>query len=97
MSTDKYCINPLAVIFIPEIDKKNNFTTIVFNPETENILKVKQFGYEILETIDKNPRLNSSQITSIVSQKRQVSEWQNESKIVGFIERMVKENIVFER
>lgn len=93
----KIFINPLGVIFCPEIDQKNNFQTIVFNPLKEKIIKVNRFGYEILKVIDENSGLYLQNIIQLVSQKRNEVAWQSEKKISEFINQMIKENIVFEK
>jgi hypothetical protein len=80
----KYFVNPLAVLFHPLLDKKNNYETIVFNPQTENIFKINRFGYDILKTIEAHPSIS-------------LDYWQNEAKINKFIQQMVKENVVFEK
>lgn len=82
--TSKYYINPSAILFHPFLDKQNNHQTIVFNPQTEDIIKINQFGYNILKAVGEN-----SGIT--------LDYWQNEAKIAKFIKQMVKENIIFER
>lgn len=82
--TSKYFVNPLAAIFHPILDKQNNYQTIVFNPQTENIFKINRFGYDILQTIETHAGLS-------------LDYWQNETKIAKFIERMVKENVVIEK
>lgn len=80
----KYFVNSLAALFLPILDKQNNYETIVFNPQTENIFKINRFGYDILKTIEIHPGIS-------------LDYWQNELKITRFIKQMVKENIVFER
>lgn len=82
--TSKYFINPLAVLFHSFLDKQNNYETIVFNPQTENIFKINHFGYDILKAIEENPGIT-------------LDYWQNEAKITKFINQMVEENVVIER
>ena len=93
----KLFVNPLGVIFCPEIDQKNNFQTIVFNPLKEKIIKVNRFGYEILKIVDENRGLYLQNIIQLVSQKRGETDWQNEKKVNKFIDQMIKENVVFEK
>lgn len=93
----KYFIHPLAVLFHPEIDVRNNYRTIVYNWKTQNILKVNRFGYETLKILNKRPGLSLDELCKLVSQKRKTSEWQIKPKIVKFIEQMVKENIISEK
>ena len=80
----EYFINPLAVLFHPFLDRQNNHETIVFNPQTNNILKINRFGYDILKAIEAHPGIS-------------LDCWQNETKITEFIMQMVKENIVLEK
>lgn len=93
----KFFTNPLGIIFCPEIDRKNNFRTIVLNPLDEKIIKVNHFGYEILRVIDENPGLSLQDIIRLVSQKRGEADWQNGERINEFINQMVKENVIFEK
>lgn len=85
--TKKYFVNPLAVLFHPEIDKINNYRTIVYNPTTEEILKINNFSYMILKVIDQNPGLDSNSIVNLTSK--------NILKISRFLETMESKNIVF--
>lgn len=80
----KYFINSLAVLFSPVLDKENNYETIVFNPQSENIFKINRFGYDILKTIGAHLGIN-------------LDYWQNDLKITKFIKQMVKENVVYEK
>ena len=96
MSSDKYFLNALAVIFIPEKDKENNYSTIVFNFETENILKISKIGYEILYLLDKTPGLSLDQIISRVSQEKHSFQLRDKQDIMKFVEKMVQENVIFE-
>lgn len=50
----KYALNQFAVIFLPEVDRLNQYQTIVCNWQTENIIKVDKAGYKILKLIDDN-------------------------------------------
>jgi len=93
----RYSTNPLAVLFHPSLDEQNGCETLVFNPQTRNILKVNHFGYNILNAVDKNPGITLNGACELVSQKYGLIYWQNESKILKFIERMVEENIIFEK
>lgn len=90
---NRYSINSLAVVFLPIIDKKNNYNTIVFNPKTEELLSVNSFGYDILKTVDENPGITLAEICKLVSQKRNFMERQKEAKIAKFIDLMAEENI----
>lgn len=83
----KYSVNPLAVLFHPEIDKINNYRTIVYDPTTEEILKINNFGHMILKTIDQNPDLDNNSIVKLTSE--------NILKINRFLETMESKNIVF--
>ncbi len=93
----KFFVNPLGVIFCPEIDQKNNFQTIVLNPLNEKIIKVNPFGYEILKIIDETPGIYLQNVIQLVSQKRNEMVWQNEKKIGEFINQMIEENVIFEK
>lgn len=89
-----YSVNKLAVIFLPEIDRKNNFTTIVYSPETEHIIKINRFGYEILKVVDKTPGINLSQIVYLVSSNHKAPEWVINNKVFKFLDKMIKENVI---
>lgn len=93
----KFFINPLGVIFCPEIDQKNNFQTIVFNPSKEKIIKINNFGYDILKIIDETPGIYLQNIIQLVSQKQNEIEWLSEKKISEFINQMIEENVIFEK
>lgn len=93
----KYFINPLAVLFHPGIDARNDYRTIVYNWKTQNILKVNRFGYEVLKVLNERSRLSLDELCRLVSQRRKTAEWQIKSKIVKFIEQMVEENIINEK
>lgn len=95
--TRGYFINPLAILFHPELDKRNNYKTIARNPETEEVLKVNAFGYDILKTIEENPSFDVESISQVVAKKRNLAEWQIETKIAKFMQLMVGENIIFEK
>ncbi len=85
----KYFINPFVVLFHTELDQKNNFTTIVFNPDTERVLKVNSFGYRVLKVIYENPGIKLMEISKLISVKP--------LKVGKFLETMIKENSVFEK
>lgn len=93
----RYYINPLAVLFHPELDIKNNYKTIIRNPTTEKILAINSFSYDILKIIDENSGSDIENISRVVARKRGLMVWQVELKIAKFMEQMVKENIVLEK
>jgi len=97
LAMKKFFVNPLGIIFCPEIDQKNNFQTIVLNPLNEKIIKVNPFGYEILKIIDETPGIYLQNVIQLVSQKRNEMVWQNEKKIGEFINQMIEENVIFEK
>lgn len=84
-----YLVNPLSVLFLPEKDRGNNYSTIVYNPKTEEIFRVNKFGYKILFLIYKIPGIDIDKIKEIVGF--------NKSKVERFLETMKKENVVFEK
>lgn len=54
----KYALNQFAVIFLPEVDRLNQYQTIVCNWQTENIIKVNKVGYQVLKLIEDNKPIN---------------------------------------
>ncbi len=94
MTISSYFVNTLSVIFIPEKDRENNFSTIVFNPETENILKVNRFGYVVLKVLDTAPGLSLARLKTTINQKMDSSEQLSENHIEKFVETMVKEHVI---
>lgn len=93
----KFVVNLLAVLFVPEIDRANNYQTVVFNPQNERIIKINRFSYEILKTIDENEAISLEDLCSVVGKKRALSGWQVEAKVVNFLNQMLKENVIFEK
>lgn len=97
MQTKRYLLNPLGVLFHPQIDQQNNYETIVFNPWEEKILRINRYGYDIIKTVDNNPGLGLDDLFAEVGQKHEVLEYLNKEKVFGFIQQMVKEHIIFEK
>lgn len=96
MSTiDRYSINPLGVLFHPELDQKNHYQTIVFNPKTEQILRINQYGYDILKVIDEKPGSILDDICNYVAQRRDLEQYINKEKVFKLIQEMIRENVVF--
>lgn len=91
----RYKVNPLSILFHPEIDKKNNYETIVCNWETEKVLKINPFGYHIFKVIDENPEISLKDIYLMLSLKVNNSDI-DANKVVGFIQQMVKEAVLQE-
>lgn len=87
--TKNYFLNPLAVLFHTELDRKNGHKTIAYNTETEEIFKINCIGYIILKAIDENPGIGIDGISSLVSG--------DVLKVENFLESMKKENIVLEK
>lgn len=48
----------MAILFHPELDELNQYTTVVSNPETGNVFSINKLGYSILRAIDENPGTN---------------------------------------
>ena len=84
-----FYINPYAVVFHPELDSRNNYNTIVFNPATEQVLKINAFTYSILKVIDDNPGIDIDGISELTSA--------DVLKITKFLEVAIGENIIGEK
>ena len=87
-------LNPLSCIFLPEIDRKNKFTTIIYNPDSERIIKVNNNGYKILKALDENPQVRFEKLLGLVSNRLKKQPWQIESEVSSFIKQMTKENVI---
>lgn len=83
----KLFVNPRAVLFHDYLDKRNNYHTIVCNPNTETYLKINPTGYKILRTIEQNRGLSLTNISDLIGIK--------EGSVKKFILAMLKENVVF--
>lgn len=88
-----YLVNPLSVIFLPQIDKTNGYQTIVCNWQTENIFKINRLGYYILRVIENNPEISFKALFQAVSSKMSGSIV-DKRKIVDFIKNMEKEGVL---
>ena len=92
-----YFLDPFSIVFHPRLDARNNFQTVAYNWEKQNVLKVNQFGYEILKILDEKPGLSLDELCELVSQKYKTQQEQIRLKLVKFIEQMVKENVIKEK
>lgn len=91
-----YFVNPLSVLFHPELDTRNRYQTVVYNWRKQSVLKVNQFGYEILKILDEKPGLSLAELCQLVSPKEQIPP-QLKSKIEKFSQQMIKENVIEEK
>lgn len=83
---DNYFINPLAIIFLPQIDRKNNFITVACDWQKEEYIRINPTAYKVLWTIKNNPGKNLSNLALILRM--------SELKLSKFLEEMEKKNIV---
>lgn len=93
----KFFLNPLAILFHPNLDKSNKYTTIVRNPQTKQILKINPLSYDILKIIDMHPGIALDEISQLIAKRHNLVEWENRQKINKFIQRMLNEYIILER
>lgn len=82
-----YFINPLSVLFLLEKDRGAGYSTIVYNPKTEEIFRVNKFGYKILFLIYEIPGIGIDKIIEAMLS--------NKSSVERFLETMKKENVIF--
>lgn len=80
----KLFLNQRGVIFIPRLDKKNGYQTIVCNPESGELFKIDKVEYFCLKLIDKNSNLDRSRIFESAA-NHEAEE---------FVDQMIKENII---
>lgn len=85
----KYLLNPLSVLFHPQLDQKNKSNTIVYDPLSEEIIKIDRFGYTILKAIDENPGIDSETISRLTLSGTQ--------RVERFLEIMKEKNVVFQK
>lgn len=86
MQNKKYYINQSATFFDDEIDRVNNWKTIVLNSATRNFLEINHSGYEILRTIDQNPGIEEVELIFRIKKTKNV--------IKKFLKKMISENII---
>lgn len=90
-----YDINPLGIIFIPEIDQKNGYKTIAYDVQKDELLKINKSGYFILKIIDDNPGISFDELSEklkLVEETKGI----NFLKVLNFLKKMVAQNIVIE-
>lgn len=90
MAVKKYNINPLAILFHPELDKKNGYTTLASNPQTGEFIKVNQKDYFLLKIIEDN-----NDITVSGLQEHLGSDYSGDY-LKEKLDNFIKENIIFE-
>lgn len=86
---EKYFINPFAVILLPEKDKENNYSTIVFNPQEERLLKVSRFGYRLLKAVSESSGISLEALANKINSSGE--------EIAYFINNMVSEKVLIKR
>lgn len=89
MINKRFKINNLAVLFHPELDRKNGYNTVLQNPKTGNFLFVDKQGYTMLKTIDDSPGIDSEQL---IEKLHDLSV----DKIEGQLKIFLSENIILE-
>lgn len=83
---DSFVINPLAIIFLPQIDKKNSYETIACDWQKEEYIKINSAAYRILSTIKENPGITLSGLAGLLKK--------DEVKLGKFLGEMEKKNII---
>ncbi|OGM19271.1 hypothetical protein A2686_04775 [Candidatus Woesebacteria bacterium RIFCSPHIGHO2_01_FULL_38_10] len=83
---DSFFINPLAIVFLPQIDKKNNYKTIACDWQKEEFVKVNSAAYKILYTIKENSGITISKLARLLQK--------DELRLGKFLGEMEKKNIV---
>lgn len=86
-------INPLAFLFLPEIDRENDYNTLACNPKNGELLKINPIGYFILRTINDLPLLKFDQL---ISQLKQIPSTKSCSLkyMKNFLNNMLSNNII---
>jgi hypothetical protein len=80
----RYSANPLSFIFVPDADLRNNYNTIVFDVNSEEVLKLNPEGYKILKYIDENPQSDFNLLSQTFAK----------NKLSGFLDFLEKHKIV---
>lgn len=88
-------VNPFSVIFFPSIDRGNNYSTIVFDWMSGNILKINEFGYWILKEIDDSSGISHQKILEKLSREKRYED--KKKQILNFVEKMKSHKIIVER
>lgn len=93
-----YQINPLSILILPKIDKVNGYETIVYQAKNDNVLKISPFGYWILYAVYFNPGSGFKDIIRYLQQKfPRGANYQNEQKILSFLDVMASKEIIFQK
>lgn len=84
-----FFINPLAIVFLPEIDARNGYNIIACNWEKEEFIKINPSGYKILKAIKDNPATTLHQLAKTLELE--------ESKLEIFLNEVVGQHIVISK
>lgn len=79
-------INPLSIIFLPDIDRINGLRTVACNWEKEEYFKINPSAYKILKIINDRPGITLPELSKIVEDGGQ--------KLAIFLMKMVDKNTV---
>lgn len=93
----KYLLNKGAVLFHPELDRENDYITIICSPKDGAFHRVNQLGYWVLEFLDGHSKSSLEQVVESVALKIDVTPWQIEKKIKNFIAKMLSEEVILEK
>lgn len=86
---ERFWINPLAIIFLEEIDRENGYETIACDWEKEEFIKINSSAYKILRAIDNTPGISLLELSKTFPQ--------NDSRLEKFLKKMVEKNMVLLR
>ena len=93
----KYFLVPWSFLFLDDLDKKNNYETIVWNMDEDKVFKVDRFGYFVLKTINDSPGIDFLELVKLFT-PAQAEPLGNESqKIRQLLDFFIKENVVLEK
>lgn len=85
---NKLYLDPLCVIFVPDLDHELGYETLIFDRIRDEIIKIDKYGYKILKTINDNPGINIDQMVFKMGQSI------NRKNLERFISTMTNYDII---
>lgn len=56
------CLNPFSVVLLPKFDLSNGRETVFCDWRSNELCKVSGVGYDLLELVDLNPRIDTKNL-----------------------------------